>query len=79
MKPLANTQPMKCEGSCEEHRGQIRRVEIKSDKHPNGTWGAFNYCEEAIEEDQRRGFTPIIMSTYILKAKSDTSNQPDVV
>jgi len=37
-----------CDGSCEEHVGVIRRVHVEK-------WGEFNYCEEAIAEDERRG------------------------
>jgi len=43
-----------CEGSCEEHRGNVRPVECwgPGDSDP---W-RFNYCDEAIAEDTRRGF-----------------------
>lgn len=37
-----------CEGSCEEHKGEVREVYVKR-------WGYFYYCEAAIEEDKRRG------------------------
>lgn len=37
-----------CEGSCKEHKGEVKEVYIKG-------WGHFHYCEEAIEEDKRRG------------------------
>lgn len=60
--PTPNSfQSKNCEGSCEEHRGPIRRVEVKCDGHPEGTWGAFWYCEEAIEEDKRRGLNLVIL------------------
>ena len=37
-----------CAGSCEEHKGEVKEVYVKG-------WGYFYYCEEAIEEDKRRG------------------------
>lgn len=37
-----------CEGSCEEHKGKVKEIYVKD-------WGHFYYCEEAIEEDRRRG------------------------
>lgn len=46
--------PLQCEGSCEKHRGDVRPVECWGpyDREP---W-RFNYCDEAIAEDTRRGF-----------------------
>lgn len=42
-----------CEGSCEIHKGEVIPVIIKG----HGWDGIkFNYCQEAIEEDGRRGF-----------------------
>ena len=41
---------MNCEGSCEEHYGEVLLVNVS-----NG-WGTFWYCQEAIAEDIRRGF-----------------------
>ena len=41
-----------CDGSCEEHTGIVRRVNV-SDK--GFDWGEFNYCETAIQEDINRG------------------------
>ena len=48
---------MHCEGSCEEHNGEVVPVlcYAPGDREP---W-KFNYCEEAIAEDERRGFTVI--------------------
>ncbi len=40
----------KCDGACEEHRGECCVVEV-------ARWGYFSYCEEAIAEDTRRGLT----------------------
>jgi hypothetical protein len=42
-----------CEGSCEIHKGEVVSVTIQG----HG-WGGikFNYCQAAIEEDERRGF-----------------------
>ena len=45
---------MKCEGSCEEHKGEV--VEVTS-----GSWGKFFYCETAIEEDRRRGLEVVVV------------------
>lgn len=36
-----------CEGSCEEHIGQLKEVEVVG-------WGLFTYCQAAIEEDMGR-------------------------
>lgn len=47
-----------CEGSCEEHIGEIRQVRVIG--KGGYDWGLFFYCEEAIEEDKRRGNTVII-------------------
>jgi hypothetical protein len=46
--------PLRCDGSCDEHRGDVRPVEcwVPGDSDP---W-RFNYCDEAIAEDTRRGF-----------------------
>jgi hypothetical protein len=46
---------MKCEGSCEQHHGEVVSVRV-IDKDTGQDWGLFNYCEEAIQEDLRRGF-----------------------
>ena len=43
---------MKCDGSCEEHTGDVTIVHVRSDNHD---WGIFHYCETAIEEDRWRG------------------------
>ncbi len=42
-----------CEGLCEVHKGEVIPVIIRG-----GGWDAvkFNYCQEAIAEDERRGF-----------------------
>jgi hypothetical protein len=44
----------KCDGSCDQHRGEVRPVECwyPGDTEP---W-RFNYCDEAVAEDTRRGF-----------------------
>lgn len=42
-----------CDGSCEIHKGEVIPVIIEG----HGWDGIkFNYCQEAIEEDERRGF-----------------------
>jgi hypothetical protein len=42
-----------CEGSCEVHKGEV--VPVIIERHG---WDGikFNYCQAAIEEDERRGF-----------------------
>ena len=45
---MAETLARKCDGSCAEHRGEVRDVSVQG-------WGDFRYCEEAIDEDRRRG------------------------
>lgn len=47
-----------CQGNCQSHRGQIRKVEV------HGFFSypfKFTYCEEAIDEDTRRGFKVVII------------------
>jgi hypothetical protein len=41
-----------CDGACEEHRGEVRCVLVGS----GGDWSEWNYCEAAVETDQRNGF-----------------------
>lgn len=43
---------IKCEGSCEEHKGDVKRVHVW---YGSKDWGEFDYCDQAIEEDERRG------------------------
>lgn len=48
---------MNCEGSCEDrdgHSGDAVRVRVRL---PRKYWGEFWYCQAAIEEDRKRGFT----------------------
>lgn len=47
---------MICDGSCEEHEGEIRQVHVRGKLHD---WGLFNYCEVAVKEDQSRGLEVI--------------------
>ena len=49
-----------CDGSCKVHRGQVVRVEVR-DIRNGKDWGLFHYCEEAIEEDRRRGLDVSIL------------------
>jgi len=44
---------IECEGYCEKYKGEVHRVKVYGTDF-NGM--EFNYCEEAIEEDIRRGF-----------------------
>lgn len=52
--PLCQQKALKglCDGSCEEHRGDVRAVRVF---YGATDWGWFSYCEEAIAEDERRG------------------------
>ena len=45
---------IECQGKCKEHRGTIKRVEVR-DIRNGKDWGLFSYCDEAIDEDIRRG------------------------
>jgi len=45
---------IECQGNCKEHRGTIKRVEVRDIRHGKD-WGLFSYCDKAIEEDVRRG------------------------
>jgi hypothetical protein len=49
----------RCEGNCEEHRGPVNLVWIRHDESGH-VWGWFAYCDEAREEDERRGLTVTI-------------------
>jgi hypothetical protein len=47
------------------HRGTIKRVEVR-DISNGKDWGLFSYCDEAIEEDIRRGLAVSIAVEYAL-------------
>ncbi len=52
---------MKCEGCCFEDgscSGEVKQVSVTG---PHD-WGTFNYCDTAISEDRRRGFTVTILT-----------------
>ena len=49
-----STSLLACDGSCDEHVGTVRPVECWGPNDPE-PW-RFNYCDEAIAEDTRRGF-----------------------
>lgn len=51
---------IECQGTCKKHRGLITRVEVR-DIRNGKDWGLFWYCEEAIKEDKRRGFTVSVL------------------
>lgn len=55
MKNDITPQAPQCDGSCQEHRGQVRRVKVSAKWLPMPWY--FNYCEEAIEIDEQAGFT----------------------
>lgn len=44
---------MECEGSCENHEGEVVKVKVKTLK--GFDWGEFYYCQNAIKEDRNRG------------------------
>lgn len=50
-----------CQGACrtraDGHRGVVRNVLVSGGAKPFDTPTAFRYCEEAVEEDRRNGFT----------------------
>lgn len=46
----------KCWGNCEEHRGPVLAVHVTMPGDTGHDWGAFAYCEEAVETDLGRGF-----------------------
>ena len=50
-----------CEGACKEHTGEVSQVNIASGYM---NWGEFWYCESAIAEDERRGFTVIRLTLH---------------
>lgn len=58
---------MKCDGACTEHKGEVKPVYVRY-------WGNFFYCEEAIEEDTRRGLEVEIRSTPDLVLKFDVNS-----
>lgn len=45
---------LKCEGSCSQHQGLVRRVRVWDKTYD---WGYFSYCDVAIAEDRKRGLT----------------------
>ena len=47
-----------CEGMCEQHRGEVKQVKVWGGGYlPDDTyWGAFWYCENAIEIDRNKKF-----------------------
>lgn len=46
--------PPSCEGACEPHEGEHRRVHV-TDRRTGHDWGLFWYCDEAIRIDKYRG------------------------
>lgn len=45
---------IECQGKCKNHRGTIKRVEVRDIRNGKDC-GLFSYCDEAIDEDIRRG------------------------
>jgi hypothetical protein len=59
------TKKLLCEGACSNYvngcHGIVKRVRVKDKMlSPSHDWGLFNYCDEAIDEDIRRGLTVTI-------------------
>lgn len=56
---------MECEGDCinthGEHSGDVRPYQVLAEDGWN--WGEFFYCDNAAEEDARRGFQLILEFT----------------
>jgi len=52
--------PMKCNGSCEHHEGEVVTVAVQG-------WGNFQYCAYAIAEDRKRG----LVVTKVKEAEGD--------
>lgn len=50
---------LECCGSCDEHVGEVVSVKVYDNSYIS-PW-EFNYCEEAIKEDRRRGLMVIIL------------------
>ena len=53
---------VECQGECKRSNecvGEVKKVIVYGDFCPNGL--EFNYCQTAIEEDERRGFTVKIL------------------
>ena len=44
----------KRQGNCWKHRGRVYRVEVRDIRNQKD-WGFFSYCDEAIEDDRKRG------------------------
>jgi hypothetical protein len=65
---------LECQGKCKEHRGTIRRVEVR-DIRSGKDWGLFSYCDEAIEEDIRRGLDVSILDHVQSFPLSNTSGE----
>ena len=56
---------MKCEGNCiethGEHLGEVNHIMVKGKEFFNGKPFTFDYCQNAIQEDERRGFEVTII------------------
>jgi hypothetical protein len=49
----------RCDGACNKHIGHTKQVHVTRASHD---WGTFNYCENAIAEDIKRGFAVEIVN-----------------
>ena len=45
---------MNCEGSCEQHSGEVRRIDVWQGAFH---WGWFDYCDQAIADNSEMGFS----------------------
>lgn len=61
----SDTNALLCGGGecCEDgHDGEVKAVNVIDEKSGHD-WGEFNYCDNAIKEDIRRGLTVTIKDT----------------
>jgi hypothetical protein len=55
-----------CEGACDKrfhegHRGSVKKVTVAGIYRPFNTPTEYNYCDQAIEDDRKSGFTVEIL------------------
>jgi hypothetical protein len=64
-----------CEGSCDPHKGEVVRVHVTD---TGKDWGEFDYCQEAIAEDRRRGLSVELLSnSEYYSTMQPTNPEPD--
>ena len=64
----------RCDGACEEHRGECLPVFVENTEVPstNSPYWYFSYCQEAREEDVRRGFKVTVQDVVQMYRVEDT-------